>query len=60
MVLARLRGTDLLRAASVEEYAKDGKISNYMTMGLRLERFGDVRIVDERNGSRNGVLRKWI
>ena len=29
---------------------KDGKISNKMTMGKRLERFDGVRIVDETNG----------
>ena len=29
---------------------KDGKISNETTMGKRLERFGEVRIIDETNG----------
>ena len=29
---------------------KDGKISNKTTMGKRLERFGEVRIIDETNG----------
>ena len=29
---------------------KDGKISNQTTMGKRLERFGEVRIIDETNG----------
>ena len=29
---------------------KDGKISNYTMMGKRLERFGEVRTVDETNG----------
>ena len=29
---------------------KDGKISNKTKMGKRLERFGEVRIIDETNG----------
>ena len=29
---------------------KDGTISNKSTMGKRLERFGEVRIIDETNG----------
>ena len=31
-------------------FVKDEKISNKTTMGKRLERFGEVRIVDETNG----------
>ena len=41
---------DLLRGMPVKVSMKDGKICNYMTMGKRLERFGDVGIVDEKNG----------
>ena len=29
---------------------KDGKISNLMTIGKRLEGFGEVRVVNESNG----------
>ena len=29
---------------------KDGKIPNQPTTGKRLERFGEVRIIDETNG----------
>ena len=29
-------------------FSKDGKISNYTTMGNGLDGFGDVRIIDER------------
>ena len=31
-------------------FIKDGKISNQSTMGKRLERFGEIRIIDETNG----------
>ena len=41
---------DLLRTMSVKVSVKDGKISNKTTMGKRLERFGEVRIIDETNG----------
>ena len=40
---------DLLRTMPVKVCIKDGKISNSSTMGKRLERFGEVRIVDETN-----------
>ena len=35
---------------SVKVSVIDGEISNKMTMGKRLERFGEVKIVDETNG----------
>ena len=35
---------------SVKLSVKDGKISNETTMGKRLERFGEARMVDETNG----------
>ena len=35
---------------SVKVSIKDGKISNQTMMGKRLERFGEVRVVDETNG----------
>ena len=35
---------------SVKLSIKDGKIPNQSTMGKRLERFGEVRIIDETNG----------
>ena len=35
---------------SVKVSVIDGKISNQTTMGKRLERFGEVRIIDETNG----------
>ena len=38
---------DFLRAMPAKVSAKDGKISNKITMGKRLERFGEFRIVDE-------------
>ena len=41
---------DLLRTMPVKVSVKDGKISNLTMMGRRLERFGEVRIVDEMNG----------
>ena len=40
---------DLLRAMLVKVSIKDGKISNQTTMGKRLERIGEVRIVNETN-----------
>ena len=63
MVLTRLRGTennipDLLRAMPVKVSAKDGKISNQITMGKKLERFGEARIVDERNGFGLDIVEK--
>ena len=39
-----------MRATSLKVYVKDGKISNETTMGKMLERFGEVRIIDEMNG----------
>ena len=41
---------DLLRTMPVKVFIKDGKISNQSMRGKRLERFGEVRIVDETNG----------
>ena len=42
--------------------ANDGKTSNQTTMGKRLERFGEVEIVDETNGFELEFMgkRKWI
>ena len=37
---------DLLRTMSVKVSVIGGKISNFTTMGKRLERFGEVRIID--------------
>ena len=41
---------DFLRTMSVKLSVKDVEISNQSTLGMRLERFGEVRIVDETNG----------
>ena len=41
---------DLLRAMPVKLSVKDGQISNLTTMGKRLERFGEVGIVDQSYG----------
>ena len=41
--------SNFLRAMSVKVSIKDGKMSNYATMGKRLERFSEVGIVDETN-----------
>ena len=41
---------DLLRAMPGKVSIKDGEISNQTMMGKRLERFGEVMIVDETNG----------
>ena len=49
---------DLLRKMSVKVSVKDGKISNSRTMGKRLERFGEVRIIDETNGFRLHFVKK--
>ena len=49
---------DLLRTMSVKVSVKDGKISNQKTMGIRLERFGEVGIVDKTNDFGLGFIEK--
>ena len=40
---------DLLKPMPMKVYVKDGTIYNYTTMGKRLERFGEARVVAEMN-----------
>ena len=49
---------DLLRAMPVKLFVKDGKISSQTTMRKRLERFGEVRIVDGTNGFGLDIVEK--
>ena len=44
---------------SVKVSVIDGKISNQTTMGKRLERFGEVRIIDETAVTSQSILRKF-